>query len=43
MQAIVPATTPKQLYEGSPFPATASAYFCNYGGCKEYKFRISSL
>ena len=43
IQAIVPPTKSKQLYNGAPFPATASAYFCKYGGCKEYKFRNSSL
>ena len=33
-RAIVPSAKPNQLYKSAPFPATASAYFCKYGGYK---------
>ena len=37
-----PSTKPKQLHEGAPFPATASAYLCKYDRCKKNKFHGSS-
>ena len=33
IQAIVPPTKSKQLYNAAPFPGTESAYLCKYGGC----------
>ena len=35
IRAVFPSTKPKQFYKGAPFPATASAYLCKYGGCKK--------
>ena len=38
LRAIVPTTKSNQLYEGAPFPATASQYLSKYGGCKKITF-----
>ena len=43
VRTIVPPTKSKQLYNVAPFPATASTYFCKYGGCKKQIFQNSSL